>query len=127
VGNVQEFQEAVDATKAGESIRIQIYRDEKFEELQFGAEMIQEWWKKWNAAIVPPVFVFCRPSIPRLQHSGLYDPIFQYSISPIFQFLGLAVEALDDRNSQELHSFLFQKGFFIGRGRSLNVPLLDSP
>lgn len=34
VGSVQEFQEAVDATKAGESIRIQIFRDEKFEELQ---------------------------------------------------------------------------------------------
>ena len=34
VGNVQEFQEAMDTTKAGESIRIQIFRDEKFEELQ---------------------------------------------------------------------------------------------
>jgi bifunctional DNase/RNase len=34
VGSVQEFQEAVDATKTGESIRIQIFRDEKFKELQ---------------------------------------------------------------------------------------------
>ncbi len=34
VGTVQEFQEALDAAGAGESIRIQIFRDEKFQEVQ---------------------------------------------------------------------------------------------